>query len=145
MKEFKGANGDRIVINPTSMANVKALRKCFARELLKQNIDINNVESIDELKKQMTGSVLIGLIKNVLCSLECSEEFDRVMEKCLQDCTFRNITISEQLFDDIVEAREDYDKIRLECIKENLSPFFKKVVGMFKIQEDLIGKNQPLK
>lgn len=145
MKEFKGVNGDRIVINSTSMANVKDLRKCFARELLKQNIDINNVDSLAELKKQLTGTVLISLIKNVLCSLECSEEFDRVMNKCLLDCTYRNIAITEQLFDDIVEAREDYDTIRLECIKENLSPFFKKVVGLFKVQEDLTDKNQPQK
>lgn len=142
MKEFKGENGDRIVINTTSMANVKALRKCLAQELLKQNIDITNVESISALKQQMTGAVLIGLIKNVLCSLECSEEFDRVMEKCLKDCTFRGITISEQLFDDIEEAREDYDKIRLECIKENLAPFFKKVVGLLKTQDSMTDKNQ---
>ena len=145
MKEFKGSNKARIVINASTWENVKALRRCFAQELLKQDIDIDNLTSLTELKDKLQGVALLNVIKNIVCSLECSEEFDRVLCKCLADCTYKDIEITENLFDDIPEAREDYDVIRIECIKENLKPFFKKVAGMLNIQDITKDNNQSQK
>lgn len=131
MKEFKSTKGKRVVINPAPFKVVKRLRKTFANELLKVNIDIGNAQSLEELKNVYSENKLLNILKNVLLGLEVSEEFEDVIFECLQECTYDNITITSDLFDDKPELRQDYDRIVLEVVKENLNPFIKGVVGMF--------------
>lgn len=131
MRELKGQNGAKIVINASSMKNVKRLRQCIAKELLKHKIDIGNTNTITDIANTLKDNLpkLVNLIKDVLLGMEISEEFETVIYNCLADCTYNNICIKEQLFDDIPEAREDYDRIILEVIKENLAPFTKGLLG----------------
>jgi len=131
MREIKGQNGAKIVINASSMKNVKRLRQCIAKELLKHKIDLGNTSSLTDIANTLKDNLpkLINLLKDVLLGMEISEEFETVIYACLSDCTYNNIQIREQLFDDIPEAREDYDRIILEVIKENLAPFTKGLLG----------------
>ena len=133
MKEFKGTNGAKIVINEAPMRDVKRLRQVIAKELMKQNIDIGNPRSIQELIGTVNNhiSTYLNIIKNVLLGLEVSEEFNSIMWQCMKICTYDDKTITEQLFDDIPEARIDYDLIQKEVIQVNLAPFMKPLLGMF--------------
>lgn len=133
MKEFKGINGAKIVINEAPMRDVKRLRQVIAKELMKQNIDIGNPRSIQELIGTVNNhiSTYLNIIKNTLLGLEVSEEFNSIMWQCMKICTYDEKTITEQLFDDIPEARVDYDLIQKEVIQVNLAPFMKPLLGMF--------------
>ena len=131
MHEFKGVNGKKIVINCSSMKTVKKLRKALAKELLKVNIDVGNPASLKELNGTFKDTnKWLNIFKEILLGLETSEEFDEVISECLRDCTYDNIMITEDLFDNKEEARADYDRIVMEVVKENLRPFLKGVSGM---------------
>ena len=134
VKEFKGQTGKRIVINVASFKESAQLKACIAKELLTQNIDIGNADSLAGLKDELNNSVpkLLNTAKNLLLSCEVSEEFNKALFNCLQHCTYDNIKVDERLFDDVPEAREDYYTIVFECIKENILPFFKGLLSKLK-------------
>lgn len=144
MKEFKGTNGAKIVINEAPMRDVKRLRQVIAKELMKQNIDIGNPRSIQELIGTVNNhiSTYLNIIKNTLLGLEVSEEFNSIMWQCMKICTYDEKTITEQLFDDIPEARVDYDLIQKEVIQVNLAPFMKPLLGMFSTLNEETTNNQ---
>lgn len=144
MKEFKGINGAKIVINEAPMRDVKRLRQVIAKELMKQNIDIGNPRSIQELIGTVNNhiSTYLNIIKNTLLGLEVSEEFNSIMWQCMKICTYDDKTITEQLFDDIPEARVDYDLIQKEVIQVNLAPFMKPLLGMFSTLNEETTNNQ---
>ena len=144
MKEFKGNNGAKIVINSASFKEASKLKNCIAKELLKQNIDIGNASSLNALKNELNDSVpkLVNMLKNVILSCDTSEEFESALFACLAHCTYNSARINEQLFDDIPEAREDYYTIMLEVIKENLLPFFKGLLSKLSTQNP-IKDNSP--
>ena len=134
VKEFKGQTGKRIVINVASFKESAQLKACIAKELLNQNIDIGNADSLAGLKDELNNSVpkLLNTAKNLLLSCEVSEEFNKALFACLQHCTYDGIQVREILFDDVPEAREDYYTIVFECIKENILPFFKGLLSKLK-------------
>lgn len=133
-KELKGQNGKRIVINVANFRESAHLKACIAKELLKQNIDIGNANSLAKLKDELNNSVpkLLNTAKDLLLSCEVSEDFNTALFNCLQHCTYDSIPVREQLFDDVPEAREDYYMIVFECIKENILPFFKGLLSKLK-------------
>lgn len=131
MKEFKSSTGKKIVINCASMKNAKRLRKALANELLKVNIDVGNPKDLSELSNTFKDTnKWLNIFKEILLGLETSEDFDNVISDCMKECTYDNIMITEDLFDDKPEMREDYDRIVMEVVKENLRPFLKGVSGM---------------
>ena len=138
MKELNGVNGARIELNPAPFKTVKRLRQVLAKELLAHKIDIGNPKSLADLKKQVGNNVseYVNLIKDVLLGLEVSDEFTSVIWDCLRHCLYNKIAINEQLFDDVPEAREDYDTIVVEVIKLNIAPFMKSLHGMFEMPND---------
>lgn len=132
MKQLKGTTGKIITINPAKFKHTKLLRECIARELMKHKIDIGNPKTLEQISKNIKENIgeLINLLKDVLLGLETSQEFNNVIWLCLQECTYDNAMITEQLFDDIPEYREDYDLIVMEVVKENLRPFLKSLNGL---------------
>ena len=72
MRESKGINGAKIVINEAPMRDVKRLRQVIAKELMKQNIDIANPRSIQELIGTVNNhiSTYLNIIKNILLGLD---------------------------------------------------------------------------
>lgn len=132
MKEFNGSNGAKIVINSAPFGVVKKLRKCIAQELKNIQIDIGNPDSLAALKQEFGNNVskYLNSFKNLLLGLETSQDFEDVMWECLKECLYDHKAITPLLFDDIPEAREDYDRIVYEAAKENLGPFFKSLGGL---------------
>ena len=134
MKEFKGCNGAKIVINEASWGDVRKLKKVLAIELLKLGIDIDKEFLGQTEENLMVGSKLFQLLKDVYLTLEASDDFNDEIMNCLQYCTYDNIQIKEQLFDDKPEAREDYYDMVIGCLEVNLSPFIKKILSKFSNQ-----------
>lgn len=143
-KEFKGENGARIVINSASFKEATALKKAIEKELLKTNISFD-AKSLQEINDKYSMMEFINIAKNFIFSCETSDEFERVLFDCLKHCTYDNIQIKEQLFDDVPEAREDYYMIIFECIKENIIPFFKSLPSKLSILNPINGKSQKQK
>lgn len=135
MKELKGNSGAHIIINVAPFGVVKKLRQCVAEELKSVNINIGNPESLNELKGAFNNNVskYLNDFKNLILGLETSDRFQDVMWQCLSCCVYDNKQIKESLFDDIEQAREDYDLIVYECMKENLAPFFSNLIGRLSI------------
>ena len=134
MKEFKGCNGAKIVINEASWGDVRKLKKVLAIELLKLGIDIDKEFLGQSEENLMVGSKLFQLLKDVYLTLEASDDFNNEIMNCLQYCHYDNIQIKEQLFDDKPEAREDYYDMVIGCLEVNLAPFIKKVLSKFSNQ-----------
>lgn len=131
MKEFKGCNGAKIVINEATWGDVRKLKKVLAIELLKLGIDIDKEFLGQTEENLMVGSKLFQLLKDVYLTLEASDDFNDEIMNCLQYCHYDNIQIKEQLFDDKPEAREDYYDMVIGCLEVNLSPFIKKILSKF--------------
>ena len=131
MKEFKGCNGAKIVINEATWGDVRKLKKVLAIELLKLGIDIDKEFLGQKEENLMVGSKLFQLLKDVYLTLEASDDFNDEIMNCLQYCTYDNIQIKEHLFDDKPEAREDYYDMVIGCLEVNLSPFIKKILSKF--------------
>ena len=134
MKEFKGCNGAKIVINEATWGDVRKLKKVLAIELLKLGIDIDKEFLGQTEENLMVGSKLFQLLKDVYLTLEASDDFNDEIMNCLQYCTYDNIQIKEHLFDDKPEAREDYYDMVIGCLEVNLSPFIKKILSKFSNQ-----------
>ena len=134
MKEFKGCNGAKIVINEATWGDVRKLKKVLAIELLKLGIDIDKEFLGQTEENLMVGSKLFQLLKDVYLTLEASDDFNDEIMNCLQYCHYDNIQIKEQLFDDKPEAREDYYDMVIGCLEVNLSPFIKKILSKFSNQ-----------
>lgn len=147
VKEFKGENGARIVINPASFKEATALKKAIEKELLNAKIplDLGKVNGLKEAKDELNKhslAELIDILKNIVLSCDTSEEFNMALFNCLKHCTYKDIMIREELFDDIPESREDYYTIIFECIKENVIPFFKGLLSKLSILKPIKEKSQ---
>lgn len=136
MKEFNAQNtGNRVVINTASLDEVKRLKQVIISEIKKSPLGLKIIGSGDVAEREVDISGILEFVKNVLLGIECSDEFDEAIFACLKHCTYKTTyQITKNLFDDkqCAEAREDYYEIVIECIEENLRPFIKSLVSMFK-------------
>lgn len=146
-KEVKLQNsGKMLIINTASTAEVKYLKNVLLEEFKKYPLGLKllgNTESVFD--KQVDFTSVFDFIKNVLISVDISETAENAIFDCLKHCVYdRTHKVTLDLFDEIEEAREDYYEIIFACIEENLRPFIKSLVSMWKIQAEKLGKSQLL-
>lgn len=140
MKDFKSEiTGNRIIINVASWREATRLKNVILQEFKKFNfgIKLNSNNAIDVFDQEVDTAGILDFIKNTLISVEISEEFNEALFECLKHCTYKTaFKINEELFDNdtIPEAREDYYTIMYACIEENLRPFLKSLVSVWKNQ-----------
>lgn len=146
-KEIKLQNsGKMLIINTASTAEVKYLKNVLLEEVKKYPIGLKLLGSTESIfDKQVDFTSVFDFIKNVLISVDISETAENAIFECLKHCVYdRTHKITLDLFDEIEEAREDYYEIIFACIEENLKPFIKSLVSMWKIQAEKLGKSQLL-
>ncbi|WP_405316547.1 phage tail assembly chaperone [Faecalibacillus faecis] len=146
-KEIKLQNsGKMLIINTASTAEVKYLKNVLLEEVKKYPIGLKLLGSTESVfDKQVDFTSVFDFIKNVLISVDISETAENAIFECLKHCVYdRTHKITLDLFDEIEEAREDYYEIIFACIEENLKPFIKSLVSMWKIQAEKLGKSQLL-
>lgn len=146
-KEIKLQNsGKTLIINTATTAEVKYLKNVLLEEFKKYPLGLKllgNTSSIFD--KQVDFTSVFDFIKNVLISVDISETAESAIFDCLKHCIYDKVhKVTIELFDEIEEAREDYYEIIFACIEENLKPFIKSLVSMWKIQAERLGKSQLL-
>lgn len=140
MKEFKAANtGNKVIINCAPVKDVLRLKEVILRELVKHPLGLKLKDKQGDVKELFEKEVdimgVIDFIKDALLSIDASEEFLDAVFECLKYCTYKSTyKIDMDLFDNksVPEAREDYYEIIAACIEENLRPFAKGLISMWK-------------
>lgn len=146
-KEVKLQNsGKMLIINTATTAEVKYLKNALLEELKQYPLGLKllgNTQSIFD--KQVDFTSVFDFIKNVLISIDISETAENAIFDCLKHCVYdKTHKVTQDLFDEVEEAREDYYEIVFACIEENLKPFIKSLVSMWKIHAEKLGKSQLL-
>lgn len=140
MKEFKATNtGNKIIINCAPTRDVLRLKQVILREMIKQPLGLKMKEGQqniqDFIQQEVDATGIMEFIKNVILSIDTSEDFLEAVFECLKYCTYKSTyRIDMDLFDDktVPEAREDYYEIIVSCIEENLRPFGKSLISSWK-------------
>ncbi|MBQ2175355.1 MAG: hypothetical protein II453_09910 [Alphaproteobacteria bacterium] len=139
MKEIKAANtGNKIIINCAPVREVLRLKEVITREIIRQPLGIkfkDSQQGIEILQKEIDATGLAEFVKNVVLSIDTSQDFLDAVFDCLKYCTYKSTyRIDMDLFDDksVPEAREDYYEILWACVEENLRPFGKSLISMWK-------------
>ena len=118
--EYTTEAGKQVVINYAGFKDACELKRYIGLELLKVNVDIS-----DLLNKELD-SQSINTLKNLLLTIDSSEEIEKCIFKCLSKSLYDNSRITRELFELDKEAVGEYYNILIACVKENLSPFFEK-------------------
>lgn len=140
MKEIKATNtGNKIIINCAPTKDVLRLKEVIINEVIKHPLGIKlkeNQAGITEiLNKEVDMTGLAEFLKNVILSIDTSQDFIDAVFECLKYCTYKSTyKIDMDLFDNksVPEAREDYYEIIVSCVEENLRPFAKSLISMWK-------------
>ena len=139
-------SGKTLIINTASVEEVKYLKNVLLEELKKYPLGLKllgNTASVFD--KQIDFTSVFDFIKNVLISIDISEMAENAIFECLKHCVYdKTHKVTMDLFNEVEEAREDYYEIILSCIEENLKPFIKSLVSMWKTQAERLGKSQLL-
>ena len=139
-------SGKTLIINTASVEEVKYLKNVLLEELKKYPLGLKllgNTASVFD--KQVDFTSVFDFIKNVLISIDISEMAENAIFECLKHCVYdKTHKVTMDLFNEVEEAREDYYEIILSCIEENLRPFIKSLVSMWKTQAERLGKSQLL-
>lgn len=135
MKQLTSSNGLPIVLNYADIEVVEELMQLIVRQA--ESLDLKPV--IEKFTALSTNSILelnveellplLPLIQQIICRLEGSSEFRIIVYKLLSACTYNNIVITKQLFNDKPELREDYYMLEWEVVKFNILPFLKRLNG----------------
>ena len=146
-KEIKLENsGKTFIINTASVEEVKYLKNVLLEELKKYPLGLKLLgNTVSVFDKQVDFTSVFDFIKNVLISIDISETAENAIFECLKHCVYdKTHKVTMDLFNEVEEAREDYYEIILACIEENLRPFIKSLVSMWKTQAERLGKSQLL-
>ena len=146
MLEFNAENtGAKVIINPAPYKQAVALKNVILQEIIKNPLGLKlKGEGTNALEKELDITDLLDYLKNTLIGVEISDSFNDAIFACLSKCTYDMHKITEQLFDDVPEAREDIYEIKFKCVEENLRPFIKSLASRWKTLAPKIGENQAL-
>lgn len=130
-EQITSATGLPIVLNYASIDDVECLIQLIAQKAKDLNITpiIEAVRTVEDFLGQDV-AVFLPLLQQIVCELEGSSEFNDIVYRLLQVCTYNNTLITRQLFNDKPELREDYYKLKVEVVKFNLAPFCKSLSGL---------------
>ena len=123
--EFKSQNGVDVKINPADFISAMKLKNSVLKAVKESGVDISKIDL-----EKITAASLQPIIEVVL-SADTNEDVEKALFKCLERCTYNGERIIRDTFEPI-EAREDYYEIVINCLKENLAPFFKNLISKLK-------------
>lgn len=129
VEEFLTQNGNKKVkIIPASFKQALKLKqealKCITDKNISKGLDLNSTKD---------GNTMLAKIVDIISAIDSSEAFNNAVFDCLSCCTYEEFhKITEQLFDDFPELREDYYEIVAKCVEVNLRPFFKSLSSELK-------------
>ena len=137
---FITQNGQKdVVINAASFKDAANLRKAVMKSIVESNFASGlNKGAFENVEL----STLLDTGLKLILNTDMSNLFEQSIFECLKICTYDGKKITQQLFDDMPEAREDYYEIVSKCCEENLRPFFKSLVSEFQARMNKLGLSQ---
>lgn len=126
MQEVILQSGKKLEIQQPRFGAVMDLIRCACREIKKDGLSI-------DLEAMKTGDIL-GVILSLVGSKEFEESFWLVSAGCL----YNGERVTQSLFEDRPEAREDYFEIQYKIIEASLKPFGKSLLTM--LQQNQVVK-----
>ncbi len=120
-------------LNAAILESMKGLS--FSEKALE--IDLNDMKSSADFFSQILDKII---------SIAISKNVKNALFKCFQRCSYDDVRVNANLFDDSklgTKAREDYYMICFKVIEVNCWPFFLKTFSEF--QKMLPKKDVPLK
>lgn len=110
MRDVTLHSGAKLMVGNTPFAESKALYQVLLEEAKSIPFD--------------SKTDLSALIKNIFCYGFSSKKVDAALEVCLKRCLYNGLKIDATTFEP-ASAREDYFKVCLEVVEDNISPFVK--------------------
>lgn len=110
MKEIPLPSGALLKISHTPFSESKALYQALLEELKEVAVD--------------SKTDLTAMMKNVFCMGFSSKKVEAALSVCLKRCLYNELKIDDQTFEP-ASAREDYVKVCIEVVEENIRPFLK--------------------
>ena len=144
MPVLEVSTGASVIINPADFKSAMALKGSIAGELAAGNLKLDGLTKGDldvQNLMNLDMSVIEPLLQT-LFSIDSSEKVNDAIFACLTKCLYNGEKITEATFDN-VEAREDYYLIVFECLKVNLTPFFKGLVSKLNLPLKAINQDSP--
>ena len=145
-KEIKLKSGKILIINTASVSEVKTLKNVIFTEMKKYPLGIKLLgNTVNVLDKQIDFTAVFDFIKDVIISIDTSDEAESAIYDCLKHCVYDRVhKVTPELFDELEETREDYYEIIYSCVEHNLSPFIKSLISTLSTLLERVGKNQIL-
>lgn len=119
-------SGAKVVINEADYGDAMALKSAIQREVAASGLKFDF-----DLNKPISGQKLpIDAMVAAALSADSSEAVQAALFKCLIRCTYNSEKITKDTFNPKA-ARPDYYPIVVECIKENILPFYAGLTSSF--------------
>lgn len=121
--EIFGYSNVAIIVNPAPMEQAIALKCAIEAKVKQSGKDISHIAGSLQI-----GGMLDPAIIDLILALASDIDINKYIMDCLERCTYNKNKITSRTFDD-VNARKDYYKIALECIKVNIWPFYEGLIS----------------
>ncbi len=116
MREVVLPSGAVLKVTPSPFAVSKALYQALLAELKSVPID----SKMD----------MAAVWKDLFCIGFSSPKIEACIWKCFERCLYSDLKMDDQTFEP-VERRDDYMKVCMEVVKENVLPFAKSLFAEF--------------
>lgn len=131
---------EEIILNSGNKLNIQSppfrlameMIRCICKELRTQGIKVN----YQELENEATA---LDLIVDVALTLVGSAEFENVFWKLANSCLYNGERVTERLFDDRDNARQDFFEIEYKIIEACIKPFMSCLLSQLE-KAKVVGK-----
>ena len=124
-KEFELLSGKKLVVNIANFATAiqlsQALLKCLKNADIK--FDKDSLNSLD-FANLTENPMLIGAFAKAALDAFTDPTIDVVFWEMAKKCTYDGLRVTEELFNNSVDARQDFYQLKFIILKENVLPFF---------------------
>ena len=127
-KDFTLASGKTLTINianfGTAVQLSQALLKCLKNAEIK--LDQESLKNLD-FSNLMENPFLIGAITKAALDAFTDPHIDFIFWEMARKCTYDGLRVTEELFNNSIDARQDFYQVKFLILKENVLPFFPKL------------------
>lgn len=124
-KEFELLSGKKLVVNianfGTAIQLSQALLKCLKNADIK--FDKDSLNSLD-FANLTENPMLIGAFAKAALDAFTDSTIDVVFWEMAKKCTYDGLRVTEELFNNSIDARQDFYQLKFIILKENVLPFF---------------------
>lgn len=118
----------------------KAVFECLKNTGILKDTGLDSLNNIDIAK-------VLDKLFSILLNAEISDKFETALFTCLTCCSVEvkgvKRKITQELFDELPDLKDDYYEIVSKCAEENLRPFFKSLVSELKTRFTQMEKDFP--